>query len=156
MRIRLQVANLKRRQAALRRAEQIARAAQFPVCFGHFKAVPCSFQNGELRRSLPFLSGSQQDAIRFMLAAADPATKLMQLRQTESLRVFDQHHTGIRNIHADLEHSRADQRVRFTAPKPFHDLLLLRRRNSAVEQFAAKRMQSFPPQLVLRRSGFHI
>src|SRR5207244_8774107 len=88
MRIRLQVTDLQRRQTALRRAEQIARATQFPVCFGHFEAVTGSFQNGELLGSLLRLRRGQQDTIGFMLSPTDPSPKLMELRQTKSLRVF--------------------------------------------------------------------
>src|SRR5437762_11984511 len=90
-----------------------------------------------------------------MLAAADPPPKLMQLRQTKSLCVFDQHHARIRNIDTDLKHSRADQRARVAAPKASHDLLFLWRRNSAVKQFAAKRMQTLLPHFVLGCCRFH-
>src|SRR2546430_1546788 len=76
-----------------------------------------------------------------MLCAADPSPKLMQLGQTKTLRGFNQHHAGIGDIDTDLEHSRADQRIRFAAPEPFHDLLLfnddepeVRKRNGLVEQ----------------------
>ena len=75
-----------------------------------------------------------------MLCAADPSPKLMQLGQTKTLRVFNQHHAGIGDIDTDLEHSRADQRIRFAAPETFHDLLLFNGRDSAVKQFTAKRM----------------
>ena len=129
----------------MRCAEHIARAAQFPVRFGHFKPVRRSFQNGELRRSLLGLAGAQQDAKRFVFAAADPAPKLVQLGETESLGVFNQHNSRIWHIDADLEHSRADQRVGVAAAKPIHDLLFLRRRNPAMKQLASERMQTFTP-----------
>src|SRR5207245_3807684 len=91
-------ANFQRWSAALRCAEHIARAAQFPVRFGHFKPVRRSFQNGELRRSLLGLAEAQQDAKRFVFAAADPAPKLVQLGETESLGVCNQHNSRIWHI----------------------------------------------------------
>ena len=91
-----------------------------------------------------------------MLAAADSPPQLMHLSQTKSLGVFDQHHAGVRNIDTDLEHGGADQRVRGAAPKTFHDLLFVWRWNSAVNQFAAKRMQTLLPYFVLRCCRFHI
>src|SRR5262249_12207978 len=54
---------------------------------------------------------------------ARSAPELMQLRQTKTLCVFNQHHAGIRDIDTDLENSRADQRLCLTAPKALHDLL---------------------------------
>src|SRR6266566_4627260 len=66
-------------------------------------------------------------------AATDPAPKLVQLRETESLGVFNQHNSCIRHIDADLEHGRADQRVGVAAPKPIHDVLLFRCRNPAMK-----------------------
>src|SRR5439155_26881267 len=91
-----------------------------------------------------------------MLSTPDPSPKLMQLRQTKTLRVFNQHHASIRNIDTDLENSCADQRVCLTAPKALHDLLFFSRRNAAVKQFTPKRMKAFPPQLVLCCCRFHV
>src|SRR2546423_455000 len=91
-----------------------------------------------------------------MLSTADPSPKLMKLCQTKTLRVFDQHHTGIRDIDSDLEHGRADQSVRLASPKAFHDFLLLQRLNSTVSPLAKKGPNSFPPQLVFRSCRFHI
>ena len=78
-----------------------------------------------------------------MFATTDSAPKLVQLRETESLGIFNQHYGCIWHIDAYLEHSGADQRVGVTAPKPIHDLLLFRRRNPAMKQLASERMQAF-------------
>src|SRR5438309_2090486 len=78
----------------------------------------------------------------------------MELGQTESLRVLDQHHGCVWNINTDLDHSRADQNFGFAAAKSFHDFLLFRSRNSSVQQFAGIWMPAFAPALVLRRSRF--
>src|SRR5438093_13534714 len=91
-----------------------------------------------------------------MFSTADPSPKLMQLRQTKALCVLNQQHAGVGDIHTDLEYSRADQRICLAAPKAFHDLLLFNWRNAAVKQLAAKRMQQFPPQRVLRCIRFDV
>ena len=77
--------------------------------------------------------------------ATVPAPKLMQLRKTKSLSIFNQHYRCIWHIDADLEHSGTDQRVGIAAAKPIHDLLLFRRRNPAMKQLASERMQAFTP-----------
>ena len=89
-----------------------------------------------------------------MLAPTDATAELMELGQTESLRVLDQHHGCICNVDPDLDHSRADQRFGVTAAKSLHDFLLFRSRNSSVQQFARVRMQTFAPAVVLRRGRF--
>jgi hypothetical protein len=89
-----------------------------------------------------------------VLAPADAAAELMELGQTESLRVFDQHHGCIWNIDTDLDHSRADQNFGFAAAESFHDFLFFRSGNSSVQQLARVRMQTFPPALVLRCRRF--
>jgi hypothetical protein len=50
--IPFQIANLQRRQAALRCAEEITWAPQFPIRFGNFKPVTGPFQNSEFCRCL--------------------------------------------------------------------------------------------------------
>src|SRR5262249_62328820 len=80
----------------------------------------------------------------------------MELRKPKTLCVFNEHYTGVGYIYADLENGGADQRVCFAAAKPFHDLLFLWRRNSTVEQLAAKRMQTFAPQFVFGCGGLGI
>src|SRR5215211_7249915 len=143
--VAFQIANLERGQAALCCAEEIAWAAEFPIRFGHFKPIRGSFQNSELCGCLFRLAGSQQNTSRFVFAATDPTPKLMQLRETESLGIFNQHYSCIWHIDADLEHSRADQRVCIAAPKTIHDLLLFRRRHPAMKQLAPEWMQAFTP-----------
>ena len=44
-----------------------------------------------------------QDAMRFLPSASDPAAKLMKLRQAEAIGVFDHHHRCVRNVHADFD-----------------------------------------------------
>ena len=45
--------------------------------------------------------------------APDAPAELMQLRQTETLGILDQHDGGVGNIDAHFDHGRADQRTRF-------------------------------------------
>ena len=154
--VRLEIAELQRRQSALRRAEQIARPALIPVRFRHFEAVARLLQHRQLRRRFRRFLVAQQDAIRLVLAAPDAAAQLMQLREPEALRVLDQHDGCIRHIDADFDHRRADERARFAAAEALHDRLLLRRRNAPVQQLATKRTQPLAPTLELRGGRFDV
>src|SRR5437660_12819365 len=98
MRITFQVTNLERGQTALRCAEQIARSTQIPIGFGHLKPIARFFENGQLRRCLLRWIRTQQDAIRLVLAAADPSAKLMELSQSETVRILDEDHGRLCNI----------------------------------------------------------
>src|SRR6516225_2273575 len=88
--VAFQIANLQCWQTALGRSEDIARTSQFPVRFSDFEAVYGLFQNRELRGCLFRLVRAQQNASRFVFAAADPSPELVQLRETESLGIFNQ------------------------------------------------------------------
>src|SRR2546423_7818108 len=91
-----------------------------------------------------------------MFTTTDAAPELVQLRQTKALGVFNYHHARIGNIDADLEHSRADQRMRFAPSETLHDLLFLSRCHPAVKQFASERMQAFTPLIVFGGSSFRV
>ena len=77
--------------------------------------------------------------------APDAAAQLMQLRQSETLGIFNEHDRCIRNIDAHFDHRRADQRVRLSGTKSLHDRLLIGRNDPAMQQFAAKWPQTFLP-----------
>ena len=80
----------------------------------------------------------------------------MELSQSETLRILDEHHRRVCNIDPHLDHRRANQCFGFSAAKTFHDLLLLRRRDAAMQQLTAIWMQSFAPCLILRCCRFCI
>src|ERR1043166_8429597 len=80
----------------------------------------------------------------------------MELRESKTLRILDEHDRRVRNIDTHLDHRCANQSLRLTAAKAFHDLLFFRRWDAAVEQFATKRVQPFAPQVVLRDRRFYV
>ena len=45
----------------------------------------------------------------------------MELRETESIGVLDDHHRGVGNIDADFDHNRCNQRVNLASAKLIHD-----------------------------------
>src|SRR5712692_679343 len=82
-----QVSKAQRRQAALPLPEQFARAAQLQVGFGDSKSIVGPRQNFQPVDGILRFGGSHQNAIRFVRAAADAATELVQLRQPELVGV---------------------------------------------------------------------
>ncbi|MNN36616.1 hypothetical protein D3C81_1505180 [compost metagenome] len=69
-----------------------------------------------------------------MLAAADPAAQLMQLRQAKTVSVHDDHQCGVRDIYPDLHDSSGDEQLNLIAIEGPHDLIFLRRGHPSVEQ----------------------
>ena len=57
----------------------------------------------------------------------------MQLRKTETLRIFDHHNAGVRYIHTNFDHRRRNKNLDFIFHKSFHDLVLLGRFHLAME-----------------------
>ena len=94
--------------------------------------------------------------MRGVRATPDAAAQLMQLRQSESLGVFNEHDRCIRNIDSHFDHSRADQGVRLSGTKPLHDALLVGRTDPAMQQFAAKPPQTSLPLLEFFRRSLGI
>ena len=62
----------------------------------------------------------------------------MQLRQSESLRVFNHHHGGIGHIHTDLNDRGGHQHIDFAALEPAHDDLFLVGVQASVQQRQAQ------------------
>ena len=54
---------------------------------------------------------AEEDAERLFGAAADSAAQLVQLRETEALRVLDHHHRRVGHVDADLDHGRSDEQI---------------------------------------------
>ena len=76
----------------------------------------------------------EQATDRGVLAAADPAAQLVQLRDPEALGVLDQHHGRVGHVDADLDHGRRDQHLGRTGDERGHRLLLLARAHLPVQQ----------------------
>ena len=84
-----------------------------------------------------------------MRSAADPAAELMELRQPESLGVFDDHDRGVWDVDADLDHGRRHEHVRGPGHEALHHSLTNRRRPLTVHQVDGQRREGH----VRRRSA---
>ena len=69
-----------------------------------------------------------------MGAPADAAPQLMQLGQTEMLRVFDEHHRGIGHIDPHLDQRSGDQHLDFIRAESRHRQFLFRRFDAAMQK----------------------
>ena len=139
-----------RLQAGLARAEHLALAAQLEVDLGELEAVAVVGQRAQPGRLL----GPEQQAQRLVRAAADPPAQLVQLRDPVALGVLDEHHRGVGDVDADLDHRRGDEHVGAARGERRHRLLLLARAHLAVQQHDAEVAQLAGPQpLELGRRG---
>ena len=69
-----------------------------------------------------------------MLAAADAAAELVQLRDPVALGVLDEHHRRVRHVDADLDDRRGHEHVGAAGGERLHRLGLLARLHLAVQQ----------------------
>ncbi|MNR03459.1 hypothetical protein D3C85_1193520 [compost metagenome] len=67
-------------------------------------------------------------------ATSDAATQLVELRKTQTFRVFDDHQTGIGYIHADFDNCSGDQQMQLALFECLHHGLLFSRFHSAMNQ----------------------
>ena len=110
------------------------------------KPVASRRQRPQPRRVL----GAEQQAHRRVLAAADPAAQLMQLRDPVALGVLDEHHGRVRHVDPDLDHRRRDEHVGAARRERRHRLLLLA---PAASARAAARTRKSLNSLSRRRSN---
>ncbi len=69
-----------------------------------------------------------------MRAAAHSASQLMQLGKAESLRILDEHDGRVRHVDPHFDYGGGDQEIDLAAHEAAHDLLLLGRPKTAVDQ----------------------
>ena len=88
-----------------------------------------------------------------LAAAPDPSAKLVQLGQTEALGALDQHHRGVRHVHADLDDGRRDQHVELAVAERAHDRVLFGRAHPPVQQSQAQTRQLARTQALVLLGG---
>ena len=62
----------------------------------------------------------------------------MKLGQTKMLGVFDQHHSGVGNIHSHFDHGRRYQNVQFSLHKGLHHGVFFFTREAAMQEANAE------------------
>ena len=120
-----QVADAERWHARLTRAEEVAGTTQPQIALGDLEAVVVSVS--ALSRSRPCSVKRrliQEDAVRLVRAAADTAAQLVQLRQSETFGVLDDHDRRVGHVDADLDHGRRDEDVELAADERIHHAIL--------------------------------
>ena len=91
--------------ATLLLPEEIPHAAKSQISTRNLKAVVGVDENPQALVSL-FTNVTEQYAVRRLGTSSDAAAQLMQLRETEPLGMFDQHHRRIRNVDTHLDDGR--------------------------------------------------
>ena len=140
--------------AALGLPEQTALAAHLEVDLGEREAARVAHQRVEalapLRRRL---GRAVEEAVRLLVAAADPAAQLVQLGEAEAVGVLDDHHGGVRDVDADLDHGRRHEHVDAAGGELGHHALAIRSGHLPVRAGHAhlgERSRGEPRRLLLR------
>ena len=116
--MRAEVGETHPRQAALARAQRLARAAQPQVCLGDDEAVRGLAQDLQpFPGDGPERGAVEEHAGRGPLAAPDPAAQLVQLGEAEALGLLDHDHAGLRHVDPDLDHGRGYEEAGVAAAK---------------------------------------
>ena len=97
----------------------------FGVFLEHAKALNCIVGEHSARRH-------KQVRIGTVKASADPATKLIELTETETVRPVDHNSVGIGKIEAILDNHRTEQNIHIAVLKSFHRRFKLFFRHLAV------------------------
>ena len=77
---------------------------------------------------------SEEDAVRLVLAATDPAAQLVELGEPEALGALDHHHGRVGDVDPDLDHGRRHQDVGLAGGEGLHRRAFCVRGHLAVEQ----------------------
>jgi transcription termination factor Rho len=122
-------------QPVLLRTEHGARTTQLEVLLCDTETVAGLLHHRQsLSRlaSVP-LTPHHQHAVGSRRAASDPATQLMQLGQTETFGVLDDHHAGVGHVHADLDDRRRHQHLQPARGEILHHGVLVGALHAAVD-----------------------
>ncbi len=121
-------------EARLARAEKFARTADLQIFFRQHEAVVrLSHDLQAFVFGGVFARGDEQ-TVRLIRAAPDAPAQLMQLRQTEAIRAFDQHDGRVGNIHADFDDGCRNEDVVLLVAEFEHGLVFFTRTHLAMQQ----------------------
>jgi hypothetical protein len=123
------------RKAGLLEAQGVAAAAQLQVGLRDQEAVVGAPQDIQsLLGGLGERRVVEQDAGALAPPPTDPAAQLVELRQAEPLRLFDDHDGGVGHVDADLDDRCGDQHREPAVGEFGHHRVLGCRRHFAVHQ----------------------
>ena len=120
------IGEAQQRHARLARPQELARPPDAQILTRDLEAVVVLVDHLEARLcgfGHRFLE--QQDAGALRRAAADPAAKLVQLREPEAFGVLDDHQRRIGHIDTDFDHRRRDQHIDVSGRERAHGRILL-------------------------------
>src|SRR6266446_1608403 len=118
------IGDVKAEVAGLASAEEFARSTKLQVSLGDFESVGSAHHGLEPHASfVRHARGRDQNTMRLIRAAANTPAKLMELREPEALRVFDDHYGGVRHVDADFHDRCRDENLRLILAKALHDFV---------------------------------
>ena len=115
-------------QAALARAQQISGAAQGEVDVGNFKAVVGAAHRFHAHSGVVGQLGARhQNAVALVRPPAHPTAQLVQLAESKTLGVLNDHDAGVGHVHAHLNDGGGHHDLGFPAHKTLHFVVFVRR-----------------------------
>ncbi len=121
------------RQTALGLAEEFARAPELEVGLGDAETVTGFGEDREALAGFGAAEIGDEHTIGLMGAPADSATELMELGETETFGVFDDHEGGVGDVEADFDDRAGDQPREVAATERGHDPVAFGRGQLTVE-----------------------
>src|SRR5207344_3346109 len=146
-------------EARLARSQELTFSADLEVASGELEAIRGRHHRLEpLDRAFRELLTCPRDeqAVRLLCSTADAPTQLVELGETEAVGLLNDHHSGVRHVHANLDDRRRDEHVEFTALEARHQVTPLGGPQlpvDAADPEVAKLVLAEPVRLVLGSAG---
>ena len=122
------------RQAVLAASKEVAGAAQLQVLLGDLKAIGGGGQSFQPGHGVGSVGVGNEYTVGLVLAAAYPATELVELAEAKALRVLHDDERGVGYVYANLYYRGGYQHVHVPGGKGGHDGVLFPGAHFAVEQ----------------------
>ena len=136
-------------QAMLHITEELARPSQEQILFGQREAVMYLFHPFQALPRLLAAAFGHEDAISLAITAADAAPQLVKLGQAEAFGAVDEHDRRVRDVDANFDDTRRDQKLYIPLLKGFHDGFFLLASHSSVDEATRPLGKDLGPQLFI-------
>ena len=120
--------------AGLASAEKFAGAAELEISFCDFETVRGTHHGFEAGTGfVGHAHGADENAMRFLRAAADASAELMELGEAEAFGVFDDHYGSVGDIDADFDDRGGNEDLHFVFAEALHDFIFFVAGKAAVQ-----------------------
>ena len=149
-----EIADAKRWEAALSGSEQVTRAPEFPIGFRDVEAIGGLFQDLQFMKGFGFFGCGEEDTIAFVDAAAHTSPELMELCETKTFCVLDEHDGGVWDVDTDFDDGGGYECFGVAKAELFHDGLFFLGWRATVQESAGHGGKELLPFLEFRSRSF--